>query len=141
MSKKIDELEGKLSQHASILSTWKSLVNHAGWKMYEAILKDQRDTRLLVLGEPTPNFGAVLPQEFMKGEGSGLGLALTLPRLQIEILESDTKRLETEVQLEKHNESAKEKAVLAGGRVDSVDWHGGSGLESSPSGGAGSSSE
>lgn len=132
--KKLEQLEGELSQKASLKATWKSFLEHPGWALLEAGLKEQRAGRLLVLAEPCTTFGSVLPQEFMKGEGSGLGLAMNFPRLQIELLESEVKRLETTIELEEANESAEKASVLSRGRVESSDWHGGSGLESSPSG-------
>lgn len=124
MSKK-EDLENKLSEMASDLSVWQSLMNHPGWKMYEEEMKFQREARLQVLGEPLKGFGQVFDQEFLKGEGSGIGLAMKYPELRVEILKSDVKRLETTIQLEETNASQVATDVSRG-RVDNErDWHGG----------------
>lgn len=122
--KKSEELEGRLSQRAGVLSTWQSLLEHPGWKLFEKAMAEQRNARLLVLSEPCSGFSALLPQEFMKGESAGLGLAANWAQLQVEMLKSEVNRLEMQVQLEEHNE-AQARSDVPRGRVDSGDWFGG----------------
>lgn len=126
---KRDELEARLSQQASLLATWKSLLEHPGWPMLEEILEEQRMARLFILQEPLESFAQASKQEFMKGEAAGIGLSSKIPQTQIELLELETKRLRTAVELEESDESAKVEAdVSRRSRVDNErDWHGGSG--------------
>jgi hypothetical protein len=130
---KKDELEGRLSQLASHLTTWRSFVEHPGWKLFEQIAKEQRFGRLLVLAEPCEGMGVVLKQEFMKGEASGIYLMMKMPENQLEMLKIEMAALETAVQLEETHERQMEVSASEPGRVDDVNWWGGEPLASTGS--------
>lgn len=125
MSERIDELEGRISGEASQLATLRSFVEHPGWKVQERMLEDQKNARL---GEcvlrPLATMDAVLGQEFMKGEISGLSLAQVAIFTTIEVLRANVEA--TRKLLERQNEL--EKEAIAGGsgssRVDG-DTYGG----------------
>jgi hypothetical protein len=121
-----DELEGKLSQAASKLSAYRSLMEHVGWKMLVKDLEMQRTGRLLILAEPCSGMGVILQQEFMKGEAAGIYLALNFPETQMEVLKLEMASLETAAELEAESERQRnEVAPGSGSRVDSSNWWGG----------------
>ena len=114
------QLQAELSQKGSELATWKSLIEHPGWAWYKKVMEQQRLSRLFLVSEtPLKTFGEALGQEFMKGEGAGIGLSLTLPYTQVELLQLDVNRLSTSIELEKSNvPETTDTASVGGSRVD-----------------------
>lgn len=129
---KIDDLKSELSVKGNELATWRSLVENAGWALFKATMEQQRKARLFMVGEtPLRSFGETLGQEFMKGEGAGIGLSLMLPLTQIELLTLDVERLSTAIEMEASNATKTEGIDGSGGnsdfssRVDDNDFSGG----------------
>lgn len=126
MSKK-DDLEGELSEKASLLASWKSLIASPAWKLYESAALTQRQTRLLMLADQVTTMGGIFAEQFIKGEASGLGLAAKFPQIQIDMLEMEVKRLRMAVDLEEAHEKQVAVRAECAGRVDNgSDWYGGS---------------
>ena len=113
------ELQAELSQKGNELATWKSLVEHPAWAWYRKVMEQQRLSRLFLVSEtPLKTFGEALGQEFMKGEGAGIGLTLTLPYTQIELLALDVQRLSTSIEMEKSYVSKTAEPAVSGSRID-----------------------
>ena len=120
MSEKIESLEGSLSEAASEVHLWKSFMEHPAWPRFTQMLEQQRKSRLLVLEAPLGSMSKIMEQEFMKGEGSGLGLASVLPQAQLEMAELEHKRLVAQLELEKDDDLAKISTTKS--RVDDPDF-------------------
>lgn len=124
MSERSEKLEGEISSGASDLHMWKSLVEHPGWKMFAEMLKEQKQVREgEVLLKPLTSSAGIYGQEFMKGEVSGLALALISPYAQIEVLEGQLKLAREKLEVERVQEAVRAERG-SGSRVDDERWHG-----------------
>ena len=113
------ELKAALSMKGSELASWKSLVESPAWAWFKKTMEQQRNARLFLVGEtPLKAFGEALGQEFMKGEGAGIGLSLMFPYTQIELLTLDINRLSTEIELESIYVQQTTDSAEPGSRVD-----------------------
>lgn len=118
---KIDTLKAELSAKGSELASWRQLVESPAWAWFKKTMEQQRTSRLFLVAEtPLESFGGALGQEFMKGEGAGIGLTLMFPYTQIELLTLDTKRLSTEIEMESDHVQ-KTSAVAGAGDPSRVD--------------------
>lgn len=118
------DVSAELSKKANELSAWKSLIESPAWEWYKKTMEMQRTARLFMVGEtPLKALGDCLGQEFMKGEGAGIGLSLMLPYTQIEILTMDVARLSIEVEQEKENVQEDGNSAESRSRVDDKSWH------------------
>lgn len=123
--KYLQEIQANISQKGSELASWRALIESPGWLQYKKFMELQRTTRLFVVAEtPLNNFGETLKQEFMKGEGAGIGLSLMFPYTQVELLALDVERLSTQLELEKDNVQKSGEIANAGSRVDSSEFTG-----------------
>jgi len=122
MNEKVAELDGAYSDAASLVATWRSLLDHPGWKMYEKFLLEQRQNRIATVALiPLESSAKIFAQEFMKGEAAGLGLAQITPYAQLEQAEADVKVLS--VKLDREKEHVEEDAKARGAsRVDDRDF-------------------
>ena len=99
MSERSEELEGQLSEAASLATTWKNFMEHPGWKLYEKYLTELASLRqTTVCLTPVNSEYTPYTQEFYKGEASGIIKALDVPQTQFE--EADMKRKSLSKQLE-----------------------------------------
>lgn len=104
MSERTEELEGQLSEAASLATTWKNFMEHPGWKLYEKMLVEQASLRqTTVCLTPVNSEYTPYTQEFYKGEASGFIKALDIPQTQFE--EADMKRKSISQQLEAVDET------------------------------------
>ena len=116
------ELGEILSDKASQVRSLKDLLDHPAWRVYRAALMEQEvGRRGTILLQPLKALDEALAQEFMKGEVSGLNIALITPGVIIEQLEADIRVLN--IQLEQKNEDDVVEAVQqpAGGSRSRVD--------------------
>ena len=119
MSEETDAMAGEISQSASLLSTLHSFTEHAGWKVFNEMLDEQKNSRLGQFAfKPLNSMDEVLAQEFMKGEMSGLSLAQVALFAYMETLKSSIEL--ANAKLEKENEQERIRTDDAGrvGRVD-----------------------
>lgn len=125
MSERLQKLEQEFVSKSSDLAMWRGLVMSDGFKIMKKDMELQRNYRLLTVGgSPLASFSGVLPQEFMKGEANGIGLALTYPLLQVENLQMDVERLTVAIETEKENVQTSGTTVGRDSRVTSEQWHG-----------------
>ena len=95
-------LESRRVELGEALHLWKALSEHRGWQMLYKLAEEQRAMRQnTVCLTPVSSFGEVLAQEFAKGEVSGLALLITLPEVQMDIVEAEIKSLDTIEEMEK----------------------------------------
>lgn len=111
MSEKLDALEAGLSENGSELAVWRSLMEHPGWALMEKRLDTERKMRALaVSAQSVRSVGEVFAQEYMKGEASGLGLALSMPQTEVEQLELEARKLEVLIEGERNALKAEARA-------------------------------
>jgi len=119
MSEKREELEGQLSEMASLATTWKSFMEHPGWELYNRILREQMNLRQqTVCLTPISSENTVYAQEYYKGEFSGIGMALAIPQSQYELVDLRRKTLVKELEIEDDVES--EMAARESGRESRI---------------------
>ena len=111
MSEKLDALEAGLSENGSDVATWRSLMEHPGWALMEKRLDhDRRMRALAITANSVRSVGEVFAQEFLKGEASGLGHALSMPQTELEQLELEAKKLAVLIEGERDAIKSKERA-------------------------------
>lgn len=110
-----DQLEEHASELASQLASWRQLQEMPFWVHYSARLERQKLLRQNMLVAPLSGFGAVLAQEFMKGEVGGLNLAQNLPEMETAEIEAELARVRA--QLERMNDAPQTEASPAQSRV------------------------
>lgn len=94
MSERLDALEAGLSENGGDIATWRSFMEHPGWALMEKRLDHDRKMRALAItANSVRSVGEVFAQEFLKGEASGLGHALSMPQTELEQLELEAKKL------------------------------------------------
>lgn len=89
----MDELEvavaKELKEAREQKALYEALINHRGWDMFKVLIEAQIESRTReVMSSPLGDEKTLAKQEWDKGEASGLRLALALPRIIIENLES-----------------------------------------------------
>jgi len=120
MSDELVGLEEGISEAASELHIWRSLMEHPGWVLMEKELKVEETMRALVVTRKRlGSIGEVFSQEYMKGEANGLGFALSFPSAKLEELQSEVKKLN--FMLERAKDVQKTAAPDESGRVPSDD--------------------
>lgn len=119
----IHDLEAEIAERSGDVSQWRALLDMPVWKKYITALDEQvRERQLTITHTPLASFGQVLPQEFMKGEASGLGLAKNLPQLMFEAAQAEISRLNDD--LRRLSDETKPSAD-GGSRVDDQHFFGG----------------
>lgn len=117
-----DALEMQLSEAASRMSLWRSLMESPAWKEFVRLQTEQmRIRQAVVLTTPLNPDSNIYAQEFLKGEFSGVQSALEFPQNQFEAAKRDVSMLN--VQLENYDdaEAAREPPKS---RVDTDDHFG-----------------
>lgn len=122
MSEKVAALEAGIAEAAGELATWRSFMEHPGWKKLERWAQEEKSLRAFtILNSPIQQLGQVYSQEFMKGEGSGFGLILAFPATQAESLKIEIQKLE--VMRERAQDAVQQTAPAAArSRVESDDF-------------------
>jgi hypothetical protein len=116
---RLAELEGQFSDIAGEISEWQGLIATAGWKRLEKIAEGQVNERARhVLHSPLMNLDGALPQEFEKGEASGIELFRTIPIVEIEQLKVKQSTIEKEIENEQSIERDVSKAGSGSSRRD-----------------------
>lgn len=94
-----DELNDRALEIGEELSTWASLMKHPGWHKLLEFAFAQQDNRVKhTMLNPCLALDDALPQEFMKGEFSGIGLVLKFPEVEKERLQAEAERIERELE-------------------------------------------
>ena len=96
MSERKEGLEAKSSELASEISVLRSFIDHAGWRMFQPMLKVQADTRLDP--QPLERMDQVLEQEFKKGEAAAFRLIARMPDVMLEQAQQQLEKLQKEIE-------------------------------------------
>lgn len=111
-----DEIQARISKLGGQLAALRSLEEHPGWKVRMELLQHQVTARQVNVNQPLAGFSQVLVQEFLKGEISGLNLALHLNAVEMEEMKREIDRLN--IQLERERETQAAAQASAPSRVE-----------------------
>ena len=101
MREKRDKREAELSEMASLAKTWKDLMEHPGWALYEMFMREQQSLRAhTVMMTPIAGEFTIYAQEYFKGEYGGIALSLSTPSAQFEQADLRRKVLTKELEIE-----------------------------------------
>lgn len=108
------EIERELSEKASELSSWRSLIEFSSWKrFYEEIYQLAVQETILLGRTPLSSMDKMALQEFAKGEAAGKLATIDYPTLRINVLEAEIAVLEAKRQQEKDNVTERQDGTTA----------------------------
>jgi hypothetical protein len=90
-----DEPEMSLREQKDL---WQSLLAHAGWRMLEAMIREQVNGRKQLIFSPLESADAAFAQEYLKGEAAFGELVLQLPTTALEQVQIEIDRIKSEAE-------------------------------------------